>query len=305
MQIMYGLKFLKYYLKIRKFLKKNKDSVYILSDKGIGDIFPTLAFLPAYRRKNGINRIVVLGISSKSELYQMYSNVFDELILFSDEEFTTICKFSSSDLFNSLVRKYGRLVSTRVGSNSRQNYVLRLPNICYIDTIRYGVFDLSTVDDMLSPNVPTIDITRLIGKYELKKDKTIIVNPYANSITGIEKSFFEKLVLALKANGMLVVTSLSSEKQLPIAGTIGIKTSLSEAYYLAKYCGCVIGLRSGFLDFISYAKCKVLALYPKEYQMIDFQLLSKWGVSDSAFDLRLSDDVTTDINYICSFLSGK
>lgn len=283
-------------------LIKNRKTVYIISDQGIGDIFPSCGFLPSFRSKNNISHITVLGVKGKQELYKMYEKTFDNLVLFSSKHYQYMCKFSSLDVGYAFGKITNRIISTRIGSNSRGNYMLRMHQVTYLDSIKYGVYDLPIDSILEKPQIPACDIQSYIDSYELKQGKTVILNPYANSISNLPLQFFTKLAERLKKNGFCVVTNLSGSKQSTVPGTKGITCSLTEAYHLAEFCGCAIGMRSGFFDFVAYAKCKLIILFPYEYPFFEYQKLSKWGINTDAIDMKVGSNWNEDILNICNIV---
>ena len=166
-------------------LIKDRKTVYIISDKGIGDIYPTCAFIPAFKRRHNVNDVSVIGIKGKEELYNIYPQTFDYLLLFNKRHFEYLSLFTSMDIGYAFARLSKRIVSTRVGSNSRGKYVERLKNTTYLDTIKYGVFDLLEIDKMKEPKFEEKSINYLIDKYEIVAGRTVFLSPYANSINDV------------------------------------------------------------------------------------------------------------------------
>lgn len=286
-------------------LLKDRRTQYVISDKGIGDIFPTCGFLPAYKKAHGIKHVTVIGIKGKEQLYEMYKGTYDRILYFSENVINVLMYCTSLDLGYALSRWSGRIISTRVGSNSRGDYINRIKTLSYLETIKYGVFDLSDEDKLQKPKIPKADISRLIQKYGLQDGKTVILNPYANSVENIDISFFENLAFALKHRGYQVVTNLSHDRQQAVAGTEGIICSLAEAYYLANYCGYVVGVRSGFMDFISYADCRIVALFPEGYPFFESYRLSKWGIKEDAREMIVNNNWSESICQIMNYLENE
>lgn len=271
-------------------LLKDRKTVYVITDNGIGDIFPACGFIPTFKKRFNIDKVTIIGIKEKKQIYDMYEGTYDKVVWVSAKNFNLLRLFSSTDLFNAYVRLTNRIISTRLGSNSRGDYVLRLRNISYLETIKYGAFNLKKEDELRGPNVKKVDINQYVEKYCIEKGNTVILNPYANTINGIDIMFFELLAQALKQSGFKVITNISSETQKPIKGTDGLITTLNESYHLSEYCGFSIGLRSGYYDFIAYSNCKIVTLFPENYPFFDFQSLSKWGINHNLIDLVVERD---------------
>lgn len=270
-------------------LIKNRETVYIISDKGIGDIYPTCAYIPAFKMRHNVKHVSLIGIRGKDELYNMYPQTFDKLLLYSKRHFEYLSLFTSTDIGYMFACISKRIVSTRVGSNARGKYIHRLHGITYLDAIKYGTYNLSEEDKMVAPRVEETNINYIIEKYDIEKGRTVILNPYANSIDDVPAAFFELIVSEFVKKGYKVITNLSLPNQVPISGTYGIRCSLSEAYQLANYCSYAIGTRSGFFDLIAYANCKIMLLFPQDYGYVDFQRLSKWGISNSVYEVKVKE----------------
>ena len=243
-------------------------------------------------------QILILGIEEKKELYEMYPKSYDDIMYFKKSKYEYLQLFSSLDIGYAFSVFSKRIISTRVGSHSRGDYVSKLYNTSYLDTIKCGCFDLNRDTQLHPPIVPDADIRRFIDEFDLIKKRTIIVNPYANSIVTDCDAFLSELVLRLKKDGFQVVTNLSNNKQKPIPGTKGMVCSLTEAYKLASYCGFVVGARSGFMDFTAYADCVPITLFDEKYPYYEFIRLSKWGINPKVKDIILTSDNNKNIENV-------
>lgn len=105
----------------------------------------------------------------------------------------------------------------------------------------------------------------------VKNNNIIYINPFARTVMEIPYVFFEQLAEELKKKGYEVRTILGNETQQPIVGTEGVVCGLWEAAGLINASSGLIGLRSGFMDWIaSQTSRTVICLYPGNYPYIDF-----------------------------------
>ena len=66
-----------------------------------------------------------------------------------------------------------------------------------------------------------------------------------------------------------------------------------------------MGARSGLLDLLVYAECKMVAIYPEENKYLEFFNLSQMPqIKADVLQLKVSEDVQRDIETIISFLIG-
>lgn len=94
---------------------------------------------------------------------------------------------------------------------------------------------------------------------------SILLSPYAKSMTKIPETFWENLVESFIKQGKKVYTNCAVGEK-PIKGTVGLTFDFSISKFLLDYCGTYVGLRSGFTDIISSSTCKKIVLYPKYFE---------------------------------------
>lgn len=110
----------------------------------------------------------------------------------------------------------------------------------------------------------------VITKNNLESKQFVILGIDAESVLGIDKIIWEKIVKCLKKKGYIVVSNLRSPEQTPINETIGLYLPLNEIYLLAEYGGWFIGLRNGLCDLLAYSSCKMTVIYPSEKDKYKF-----------------------------------
>jgi hypothetical protein len=154
-------------------------------------------------------------------------------------------------------------------------------------------------------NVNKSEIYKVLSMMNLEMGKTVILAPYAQTMTELSISFWSKLAEKLKECGYSVCTNVAGEEK-PIPNTIPLYLSLDGADFVVEYAGYFIGLRSGFCDVISMAKCKKIILYSNEVfeciKVIDFYSLNKMGLCKDAIEIEVSYNEDNDISMILSNL---
>lgn len=166
-----------------------------------------------------------------------------------------------------------------------------------------GVNGLSTMDlynalcyegkrktaPVFSPDNALID--SFFEKYELKREKTVLLIPRSVSLEPVQETFWELLVRNLKESGYDVLMNLGNEKEKAIKGTIPVLLPVDSMVSLAERCGICISVRCGLLDLIESAKIRHIVLYPKSKiphalgyttnsSLLSFSLKNYFGKSD-------------------------
>lgn len=90
--------------------------------------------------------------------------------------------------------------------------------------------------------------------------RTIVLAPYAKTVKSIPMYFWIQLTERLKEKGFSVCTNSIGETEPPIYGTTAVFIPYDQSVPFVEMAGAVIGLRSGFLDVISSAKCLKISL---------------------------------------------
>lgn len=130
-------------------------------------------------------------------------------------------------------------------------------------------------------------------KYELKKGKTVLIAPYANTVIDINKNFWESLVVNLKKRGYCVCTNVGSPKEKPIEGTIPLSIDYSCIINFLNSSGYFIGLRSGLCDIVTASNAKMVVFYPAGITMVNSKSIEYFGL----YNMSLRDRDLLEIEY--------
>ena len=176
------------------------------------------------------------------------------------------------------------------------------------DVFRSGVYNLMPDTKPFFPSIPQRNIGIFVNEYGLLKGKTVILSPFANSANAIGRlpmELFEEIAERLKEKGYICVTNLDPVNKTPIKGTKGIIIGLADALTLVEYCGYVVGIRSGYLDFVSLSKCRIIAVYPDTCVLCEHYSMPAWGLSDNVYEFQFNGDFKKSADYIEFILQNK
>lgn len=102
------------------------------------------------------------------------------------------------------------------------------------------------------------------SKYlRMRKGKTVILSPYANTFANIPVQIWIDLAKCLRQLGYMVCTNSAGDQEPVIPGTERIFFTYSDSVAVCEYAGYFIGIRSGLCDIISRADCMKIILYQR------------------------------------------
>lgn len=109
---------------------------------------------------------------------------------------------------------------------------------------------------------------------KIPKGRSVILSPYAKSVTALPRHVWEQIVDYYKERGCQCFTNVTGDEK-PIPKTLPVSPKLAEIQPLVEHAGAFIGIRSGLCDVLRYAACEKTALYP-DYNYCD----TKWKAID-------------------------
>lgn len=279
----------------------------VFTYESIGDQCMELAYLREFQRVNGIERIGIITTNPNHALFSYFSEAYDELIPISKADHNTLLKFYKSDLGQIYRRNHQQLLcafytayvrsdllfgNRYVRLSDIEKYIYRIPQ----DSIPCQINELGCEEWL----------AELINSKTIIPAKTVLLNPYANSCSGIPISFFESVAEECVNSGFTVVTGIHADQQ-PIRGTKGIEFGLEKAISLANTCGYVVGIRSGFLDLCAFSKAKIISIDHDSYGIADATILEDWWPQNKHIQTyRYSGEETRIIGSILDYMQeGK
>lgn len=132
----------------------------------------------------------------------------------------------------------------------------------FIECYRKFVFQKS-LDNISGCNYKKISEEYLI-KYPVIKNRTIVIAPYAKSVTNFSPEFWLNLVMILRNQGYKRIYTNCAGDERPIIGTKKLEIPFEEMIAYLDIAGIFIGIRSGLCDLISQSRCKKIILYPEK-----------------------------------------
>ena len=279
-----------------RLMNSDKETHYLVLPRSLGDSILTLSYATEYKKQKKINHITAVCTPYVQRLCSYYPKAIDDVICKKRWKIIALREFISSTI---LGQHLYMLYRNKITFAFYSYYI----NICALwnnMTLNFPFFAkavlyrISMSSEPERPQVPQIDLRGFEQKYDLKRDMTVFFNPTANSVRCDITGLLNAVALELKQEGYKVVTLMSDDSQIPIPGTQGIPCNLEEAYSLVEYGGTLIGLRSGFMDFLVYANCRVIVVQDTEYGLKDFYLLENLGVNKNChtIDYDGNDDIS-------------
>jgi len=241
----------------------------------LGDIFFAMSYLPYFLEKRNIGKCVVGVIGNAcaqaAELFGL-ENVYIETFTQKDmDELIQACLYTRDSSF--------------FIAHQDRPYVVNLHRALYVKCIPLeqiyccGVFGLPADTNPVKPKAEKQ--RQYIGLQDICKGKTVILSPYAKSVTVLPERIWQDIVQYYKGKGYQCFTNAVGDEQA-LKGTLKISPAICELQSVAEYAGTFIGIRSGICDVLKYAECKKIALYPDyhycdtRWKAIDMYALDGW-----------------------------
>lgn len=251
----------------------------------IGDTVLMLSYLKEYKMRHSIDALAVVSDYTKN-VAESFGFDENEIIVIDKKEIENLIVFFGrrGGINFAAYTKYGKIIKPVT-----QMHYIKSHNLSRQDTGKRDAIYGPSYSDItkriygipegsMPAKCKRLDGRELVRKLEregeLKLGLTVLMNPYAYTYKMVPFSFFQKIADALIGKGFKVLTSIYGE-QKPLRGSTGVHFSLAEALALADACNFVIGLRSGFMDFIAFSDAVILC--------VDFkaQLASRyWQLED-------------------------
>lgn len=230
----------------------------------LGDIYLTMSYLPYYMEKRKISKCVIAVIGNAcSQVVQLFGAYPVE-------------NFEQKDMDETIqAALYLREPDVFIPHQDRP-YVINLSKALYIKKIpldiiyRCGIFGLPAQTKPCAP----LYMQPYSGNEEIKAGKTVILSPYAKSVTSLNLELWEQIVADYQARGYDCYTNVAGDEK-PLPGTLPISPSILQMQSAVEQAGIFIGIRSGLCDVIREASCQKIALYP-DYQYSD----TRWKAID-------------------------
>ncbi len=286
-----------------RLLMRKEDTHYLMMGHALGDSVYAFSYLREYRKQHGYKHVTIVCSKSVERICSFWKDTFEDIICIDPRVIRGLQEVPRTiwgqQLYSFAHRDRITFVPPRCNTILRSywNKVYSMNQF-----IRDFVFQIASDSEIQYPRIPHEDIQSIIEKYNITKNKSVLLNPYANSVRCDIFGLFEKIAEILKKDGFRVFTLTSSERELGIKGTQSLQCDLVEAYWLAEYCGTIIALRSGFLDLMVFAHCKIISIVDKDYGAKDFFQLEKWEVNPDCFTIEYENNDQVVIQQIADIM---
>ncbi len=275
---------------------------------GTGDVYLVCLYIKQFAKKNNINHYVLAVIGQAN--YKV-AKLFEiqNIIKISQEEADklTYLYMAICDEFKDIVLLHHDPIQNYCGilENFRN-----VNNTNFMDMYIYNVFKGLTIQDKILPkfNYESKRIKDLIFKHRIEEGNTVVLSPYVNTLPPIPWWVWRQLAERLKMHGYMVCTNCGSPTEKAIEGTIPLHFDYDISVPILEKCGYFVGIRSGFCDIISSAKCKKIIVYQPyifwgEGDNLDYFSLNINGFCNDAIEIeyegiqftKLIDDIVQNI----------
>lgn len=273
------------------------EKIFVCPPAELGATYVGMAYIRQYTELHRISKFhLIIRNGAYAKLAYLFGFENDVTTLQKDEmeAFLQFAVFTDMAGDKILIMNHRHPYTCRLGEIG--NY----KGIHFIDHFQYSIFRFGKP---IKPEIPYIHrdnkeaeeyVEELFINNQLKRGKTVILMPYANTAPKIDLNFWEKLAERLRKEGYIVCTNSSGEAEPSINGTIPLFYDLRYALEVTEKAGYMIALRSGMCDVLSSAKAKKIIIYPNRIygpgSFMEFYHLGRLGLSDDAVELLWKDD---------------
>lgn len=288
-------KFFKGYILYSRIRKKygGGKPIYFFPYPSFGDIYYIGLFIDKFFKKNNITEYVIL-VNGKS--CETVAKMFN---------FKNIERITGTDVIclSYFLRLAGKKESNLVMLNKDFNYTNRMAFLWRgkFDIFEFGYVNkeyILNLDMSVKPVFPKISerkdfIENLFKENGLKRGKTVILSPYAQTLLNHDFSLWEKIADIFKEKGYSVCTNSAGESEPPVKGTVALKFPLEDAKFIVEYAGYFIGLRSGLCDLIITSESRKVILY---FKKLDLHFSFKgMGLTGDYLEILMEEKTEEDI----------
>lgn len=290
------------YSLLRDIRREYGENAYILVFHGpLGDNYFFSLFYLQYLQENGISNCVCLGVASTERINKLFG--LPNFRRLEKEELLAL-----EYLYMFLGEKLKRVKILQIWDFTFHFNRCRIRfdrRFNFMDTYRDYIYHLQKNREPIQPTfcMQPEKITAVFRSLGMEKGKTIIISPYAYSISlQPPQRFWIRLIERLKEKGMKAVLNINPESEENFSSVPALTFPIEESVPYLEYAGSFIGMRSGFCDITSSAICKKILLYPKaDLTKIDynnhrpdkqFSSLKEMGLFDDAIELEFEQTAT-------------
>lgn len=260
----------------RQRVERGRDFLFKLKEKysghflilcpfcALGDIYIMMSYLPHFLKQRGNSKCVVVVVGHAcGQVVQLFGDYPREILTQTemDETVQAALYFGEQDFFI---------------AHQDRPYVVNLSKALYVKKISLEKLYCCGVFGLPEDTTPCIPKNKEVyeGLKEIVPGKSVILAPYAKSVTALKMAVWEQIVKEYQNRGYACYTNVAGEEK-PLPDTQAVSPAIAQICSLVEQAGTFIGIRSGLCDVIGDTTCKKIALYP-DYQYSD----TKWRVID-------------------------
>lgn len=286
-----NLKQMRLGFKVYKELEAKYGEDYVIcvnQHKAIGDAFLMSLYLPEYF---GERRYAVTTIGNASAEVFRYMNISDIEIL-SQEQSDALITFAQFGGIgeDSLKILHHQALKWNIGIAWQFQGV---KDLSFADLIENLVFKGIGRDARRypSPSASNNRVRELFDGKGLRRSNTVILFPYANTLSSPPESFWRKVYYDKRQEKKDICTCVYGSEE-PVEGTAAISLKIDELIFAAEYAGEIVCARNGLADILSLARCRKTFVYPPggsegwiHGTLLDFWSLNRFGYCSDAIEI--------------------
>lgn len=267
-----------------------KEMQIFLADCPLGDFFLLGTFLKKYCEKEGIDGYVVVGTSLGIDKLSPWLGI-EHVKRLSVEESTSLIRawmFLGKEILITPLTVWQGIFRFNPPV-ARQ----KLP-FSFMDTFRSLIFNLplDTNPELPKRSSSKDEIAEIFSQNGLQRGRTVLLSPKSYSIPSPPEEFWLRLEKEIIKRNYSVAVNIGEEREGNIfSSAIPIKLDFNRVMDFMEMAGTVIGMRSGFFDITSQARCRRIVLYPRKAEG-----MVQWNSTDASFcslgAMGLCDDET-------------
>ncbi len=237
----------------------NENYYYVLIDKGIGDTVIVASYAYIFEKKYG-KKVAFIVPKNHIDVINKFDYIKKSIAL-SKEQFNKIVLYISSKSEYQNSKYCYAYFKMKISKNGIRNWSSAEWDKKLVLSKRYKKAIFKMDDKQGKYKIPKTDFDKKVVKKYNISDNSVIINPYANTVTGLKTSFWELLVEKLINNGYDVFTNIGNPaKEKAIKGTKPLNISLNEIYLISAKIKSFIALRSGICEYLALNNTKMIVI---------------------------------------------
>ncbi|WP_313186528.1 hypothetical protein [Lacrimispora sp.] len=236
----------------------------------LGDVYYAMAYLPYYLKVRNIRSYAVVVTGERCKAVAE---------LFTDTNVLVLDRIFMDEMVQAVLYTEDKAVLIAHHDRPYTNDMTRFIDIGKLrlqDLYCCGVYGLK------KGTTPFLPMRKEYAQKELlKKERSVIISPYAKSVVGIPESFWEKIIGQYMDRGFTVYTNVAGDER-PLYGTKPMEIPIDEMISAVEYAGHFVGIRSGLCDVIQSAACEKTVVFSDAFYSVtntkisDFFALNGW-----------------------------